>query len=119
MTGAFGPWDAWMRARNCFDNVPPIIVATKYPVLSWRLIASIVAKLPDLASTLGHMPHRRTDDKQQARRRPANQTRAFSASTMEFENMPKDVIRSCTRPRCNPGRLFEWQVTAMRAGGGY
>ena len=40
-----------MSARNCFDNVVPVTVATTYPsALSWRLIASIVAKWPDLAS---------------------------------------------------------------------
>jgi hypothetical protein len=106
-------WCGWF---NCFANVPPVIIATKFPsALSWRLIASTVAKLPDWQARLDT---RRIGGETKGGAKPEVPAGQMRASTMECESMPNDVIRSFTRLLCNPGRVFEWQVIALRAGGG-
>jgi hypothetical protein len=48
---------------------------------------------------------------------PSGQTRAFEMNYVEFKNMPKEIIRNCAPASpCNPSRIFEWNVTAIRAG---
>jgi hypothetical protein len=46
---------------------------------------------------------------------PAGQTRAFQTYAIEFKNLPKDVVRTCQKPPCNPGRIYEWEAVSIRA----
>jgi hypothetical protein len=46
---------------------------------------------------------------------PPAQTRSFQTYSLEFRNMPKEVLRFCQSPPCNPGRIFEYQLAAIRA----
>ena len=46
---------------------------------------------------------------------PSGQTRPFGSSDLRFDNLPRDVQVQCASQPCNPGRVFNWRVTQIRA----
>jgi hypothetical protein len=45
----------------------------------------------------------------------SGQTRSFGSSNLRFDNLPRDVQVQCASQPCNPGRVFNWRVTQVRA----